>query len=195
MIRGRTSLRRKSASRCTKARCQLQSSSIKMPNSAMPSSLFHIVHVIGDITGALGFHGSRLYAHFKVVCNMQHWHVMQGAEEGYTQVDEAAVSPNPRAQASTILPIRTLQACQHAIRSHPPINVDLEHLTEYIISTVTLSTILLHARVSSATYEIRVRGLPCGHQPPDIINLATKHRVHLDLAPKRWSRSRLRNNF
>ncbi|CAM9611783.1 unnamed protein product, partial [Ectocarpus sp. 12 AP-2014] len=47
------------------------------------------VHVIGDITGALGFPGSRLYARFKIICNTQHWHVMQGAEEGYTQVDEA----------------------------------------------------------------------------------------------------------
>ena len=51
-----------------------------------------VVHVIGDISGALGFPGSRLYARFKVVCNTQHWHVMQGAEEGYTQVDEASVS-------------------------------------------------------------------------------------------------------
>ncbi len=77
-----------------KARCKLQSFDHLVSTYRMPSSLFRTVHVIGDITGALGFHGSRLYAHFKVVCNMQHWHVMQGAEEGYTQVDEAAVSPN-----------------------------------------------------------------------------------------------------
>lgn len=50
------------------------------------------VHVIGDITGGLGFPGSRLYARFKVVCNTQHWHVMHGTEEGYTQVDETSVS-------------------------------------------------------------------------------------------------------
>lgn len=50
------------------------------------------VHVIGDITGALGFPGSKLYARFKIVCNTQHWHVMEGIEEGYTQVDETSVS-------------------------------------------------------------------------------------------------------
>ncbi|CAN0336054.1 unnamed protein product, partial [Pylaiella littoralis] len=48
------------------------------------------VHVIGDITGGLGFPGSRLYARFKVVCNTQHWHVVHGTEEGYTQVDETS---------------------------------------------------------------------------------------------------------
>lgn len=51
-----------------------------------------VVHVIGEISGALGFPGNRLYASYKVVCDTQHWHVMQGAEEGYTQVDEASVS-------------------------------------------------------------------------------------------------------
>lgn len=59
------------------------------------------VHVIGDITGALGFLGSRLYARFKIVCNTQHWHVMQGVEEGYTQVDEASVSSVPNRRAAS----------------------------------------------------------------------------------------------
>ncbi|CAM9485210.1 unnamed protein product, partial [Scytosiphon promiscuus] len=48
------------------------------------------VHVIGEISGALGFPGTRLYASYKIVYDAQHWHLMQGAEKGYTQVDEAS---------------------------------------------------------------------------------------------------------
>lgn len=51
------------------------------------------VHIIGGIAGAAGFPGSRLYAHYKILSNMEHWHVMQGMDEGYTQVDETTVSP------------------------------------------------------------------------------------------------------
>lgn len=50
------------------------------------------VHIIGGIAGALGFPGSRLYAHYKILFNTEHWHVMQGVDEGYTQVDETTVS-------------------------------------------------------------------------------------------------------
>lgn len=50
------------------------------------------VHVIGEVAGALGFSRGRLYAHYKMVCNTEHWHVMQGMEEGYTHVDETSVS-------------------------------------------------------------------------------------------------------
>lgn len=50
------------------------------------------VHVIGELAGALGFPKSRLYARYKIVCNTEHWHIMQGTEEGYTQVDETSVS-------------------------------------------------------------------------------------------------------
>ncbi|CAN0392799.1 unnamed protein product, partial [Laminaria digitata] len=50
------------------------------------------VHIIGGIAGAVGFPGSRLYAHYKILYNTEHWHVMQGADEGHTQVDETAGS-------------------------------------------------------------------------------------------------------
>lgn len=53
---------------------------------------YAVVHVIGEVAGALGFASSRLYAHYKMVFNTEHWHVMQGVEEGYTQVDETSVS-------------------------------------------------------------------------------------------------------
>lgn len=50
------------------------------------------VHVIGDIAGALGYRSNKLFAHFMVLTDDEHWHVMQGSAEGYTQVDETSVS-------------------------------------------------------------------------------------------------------
>lgn len=39
----------------------------------------------------MGFARNRLYARYKMVSNAEHWHVMQGADEAYTQVDETSV--------------------------------------------------------------------------------------------------------
>ncbi|CAN0053287.1 unnamed protein product, partial [Discosporangium mesarthrocarpum] len=50
------------------------------------------VHVIGEIIGAVGFSNPRLYAHFRLVSDPEHWYVLRGREEGFTQVDQSAVS-------------------------------------------------------------------------------------------------------
>lgn len=49
------------------------------------------VHVIGELAGALGFPRPKLYARFEILSDAGHWHVMQGTEAGYTQVDETSV--------------------------------------------------------------------------------------------------------
>ncbi|CAM9840668.1 unnamed protein product [Ascophyllum nodosum] len=48
------------------------------------------VHVIGEVVGALGFPKNRLYGRYKLLCNAEHWHVMRGADESYTHLDETS---------------------------------------------------------------------------------------------------------
>ena len=54
--------------------------------------LLYVVHVIGEVVGALGFPKNRLYGRYKLLCNAEHWHVMRGADESYTHLDETSVS-------------------------------------------------------------------------------------------------------
>jgi Ciliary basal body-associated, B9 protein len=45
--------------------------------------------VVGELQGAAGFSngGNGLYVQYRFVASADHWHVLHGADEGYTQVD------------------------------------------------------------------------------------------------------------
>lgn len=53
------------------------------------------VQIIGEVAGAVGFPINRLYARYKLVFNAEHWHVLRGADEAYTHLDETSVSSDP----------------------------------------------------------------------------------------------------
>ncbi|CAM9710175.1 unnamed protein product [Choristocarpus tenellus] len=42
----------------------------------------------------MGFPSPNLYAHFRLVSDKDHWHVLRGHEEGWTQIDETSGAGN-----------------------------------------------------------------------------------------------------
>lgn len=64
---------------------------------------YSAVHVIGELAGALGFPRPKLYARYEIVLDTEHWHIMQGHEAGYTQVDETSVSGGGGCQPSSVI--------------------------------------------------------------------------------------------